>query len=95
MGRAPGDEGNVRVPDFDTVLVVLRARELHPGPIEAAPGPERGSPGGIQAGIDMVNTAPPVGWLAAVTVPPWAVMICSTMARPRPEPGFERAVSAR
>ncbi len=30
---------------------------------------------------------PPPGRAEAVTVPPWAVTVCCTMARPRPEPG--------
>ena len=60
---------------------------------QARPGPEAAAGGA--SGREKVNTAPPAGWLATVTVPPWERAVCSTIDRPRPEPGFERASGER
>ena len=54
-----------------------------------------GGGGGGASGSEKVKTAPPSGWLATDTVPPWERAVCSTIDRPRPEPAFDRASGER
>ncbi len=46
-------------------------------------------------GSQTVNSAPPSGLAAAVTQPPWELMVWATMDRPNPVPGVLRERSER
>jgi len=50
---------------------------------------------GVRVGIAMQAWAPPSGWLAMRTVPPWLWAMALTMARPSPAPCWPLAGSAR
>ena len=70
---------------------------------DRAPGAPQARPGGAGPGVGQrsgepnrtVTSAPPPCALAAAALPPLASAACLTIARPSPDPGIRRAVSAR
>ena len=65
-----------------------------PGPRSRAL-PHRPAPTGSGRCSSTVNTAPPPGWFATATVPPWASTSAFTTLSPSPRPRCERLWSPR